>query len=174
MTKKNKAILLALLTFLLLIGSIILAVIAFSDIKNYSSPYWFSILVATFGLLIGLLIWKKSKNFFYRNALKKDKVSNLSLFVVFATVGFCLFIFNQTNKLLSTTEDCDSHQILSKTYQEHGYLKPSYYAFLINLNGDIKKVYSDYDYWKDKRQGHYIKVCSYSSKLGFDYMMIKN
>lgn len=170
MTKKKKALGLAILTLAFLFGSIFSAIVAFDDIKNYSSPYWFLSLNIIIGGVIGLLIWKKIKPLFYKVAKEKDKITNVSTFVVIAAIGYSLFIFNFLNTRFSKLDGCSSYRILGKVYQEGGaYRGPTLFTLIVNIDGVNKYFHCDRDYWSYKKRGDIIKLCRYNSNLGFEY-----
>lgn len=169
---KTKAFILALIIFVLLLGSMFLAIIAFQDIPKYNKPYLFTILVSAIGFVIGYFTWKKVKPTVLKYSQRNNNDTTLSVFVMMSVVGLMLFAVNGINVLSANKTSCDSYTIINKYRKEGGFRRPEINTLVVEMNGKSETLVCKYKFWDEKSIGNQINVCFYKSIFGFNYIEI--
>jgi len=170
-SRKN-ALILGLILYTSLFGSLFLAIIAFQDIPKYNNPYLFTAIVIAIGLFSGNLIWRKVKPVILKYSLKKNDDGTMSTFVIFTTIGLLLFTVNELNILTAFKTNCDSYYIVNKYREESGFRKPEVNTLVVNLFNKKENIVCKYNFWTEKRVGDKINLCFYESFFGFNYIEI--
>tara|TARA_R110000796_G_scaffold162201_1_gene278940 strand:- start:1452 stop:1982 length:531 start_codon:yes stop_codon:yes gene_type:complete len=167
---KTKAFILALIIFVLLLGSMFLAIIAFQDIPKYNKPYLFTILVSAIGFVIGYFTWKKVKPTVLKYSQRNNNDTTLSVFVMMSVVGLMLFAVNGRNVLSANKTSCDSYTIINKYRKEGGFRRPEINTLVVEMNGKSETLVCKYKFWDEKSIGNQINVCFYKSIFSFNYI----
>jgi len=170
-SKKN-ALILGLIVFISLFGSMFLAIIAFQDIPKYNKPYLFTSVISVLGIFAGYLVWKKVKPTILKYSLKNNNDGTLSTFVIMTIIGLLLFTTNELNILSAYKTSCDSYTVIEKYREESGFRKPEVNTLVVDMDSRRETIVCKYNFWIDKRIGGQINLCFYESFLGFNYIEI--
>jgi|WetSurMetagenome_2_1015567.scaffolds.fasta_scaffold25921_2 hypothetical protein len=172
LSNKKSSIYIGIFSTLMVLIGIVTAVLGIIRIQNYNHPYFFGFILGSLGILCGLTISTKLKTFL---RLSKKQKSDFWLPRMFLTAGFIgvfLLIGSTINKGLSKVDICDDYNVIDKYRIKRGYRTPEINYLTVNINGHSIKVISSHDYWDNTSIGQKINLCSYKSKIGFDFMEI--
>ncbi len=156
----------------MILTGIVTVVIGIIRIQNYSHPYSFVLILAILGISSGLIISIKLKSFLKLSKKQKSNFWRPSFILTFGFIGIFILIGSIINKGISKVEVCDDYSVIEKYKINRGYRSPEINYLIVSINGNSTKVISSRDYWIKTSIGQKINLCSYKSKIGFDFIKI--
>jgi len=171
---KQSRIFIAFLTLLLLPG-LYAGVMGITHVRNYNQPLLFFIILVVPGFITGYYLFKFLKPYAKFN---KKQLAWLWLFRMFMMLGLAGIFFgaggyiNKSFSCLVYQENC---VVVNKT--EVGAIhrrRPGANYLFVRLKGSIERLNVSSAYWAGISTGDRIPVQIYESKLGFDFIELKD
>ena len=139
------------------------------NIKNYNSPYLFGSIFLSIGIITGTLIAKKLKSKLAINRTMKLKYDGFTIKIVFGFIGLSLLLGQIVNSFLSTKVKCDNYAVKEK-YEPGRSTRTRNYILAFNVDGVYYRYSTRYQYWKTISVDQQVNICTYKSKMGFDFI----
>ena len=140
-----------------------------SKLHNYTHPFIFGLLSATFGLLVGISTAKKFKSIFaVTKKLHSDYVGGIFILCI-GFIGSFMLLGHYLNQSISTIDKCDNYPIVDKYEFSGGRRGDIRIELYVVINGIKKKINCNKFYYDKVEIGDEINICIYSSLLGFDF-----
>ena len=169
LTQKKRLILGIAFTLTFLFIGIISGINGVWMIVNYKHPYLFGFIFGGIGLLIGIMTYYK---FFVSG--KSQRFLNEFPALLCLSIGFIglnLSISPRLNTLISKGEKCEFYNVIDKEKNvTTSSRNPKIYSLYITENQKPYRLICSPDYWNNVEVGTNIKVCFFSSEIGFDYV----
>ena len=158
-----------LVIFLFLAIGMFCGIKGISKIVNYREPYKFIIILSFTGLLIGNLTAPFLKPILKLNSKQLKDFFITRMFISVGTIGILIFLGNIVNTHFSKVESCDNWIVIKKEYKPYRYMSPSVSSLFVEINDKKERIICKHEYWNKIYINDKIKICTYKSKLGFDY-----
>jgi len=172
--EKKPPLWIIIMTFISVFGGIITAIIGINKIENYYHPYLFGLIFGGLGLVVGLFTARKLKPIIAVNQRMKNDYYLPTSFISIGFFGLFLMSASIFNHKLSEIEYNKNFLVVNKYRQEYRYMQPEINSIVVKMNGDTRRLVSSYEFWIRTSIGQTINLCSYKSKLGFDFIKISD
>lgn len=148
------------------------AIVGVAKIENYDHPYWFGLVFGGMGVILGSLTALKLKPYIAVNPRMRNDYFLPIMHISVGFLGIFLLTGSILNQSLSKVNECDSYIVVDKFRKEAGFRSPEVNSLVVNINGNLHRLYCRYDNWHRVLIGKSINLCLYDSKLGFDFVEI--
>jgi hypothetical protein len=151
----------------------------FSSIKgiwlivNYDNPYLFGFLFGGLGLLIGIVVYfrifiaKKNKRFI-------DELPALMCLSI-GFVGLSLLISPYLNQNTSKLELCENYSVIRKNKNvSTSSRNPKIYSLYVSSKSNSYRLITNAEFWDKTQLNDNVEICLYKSKIGFDFIKLKD
>lgn len=172
--EKKPPLWIVLMTFLSVFGGIITAIIGINKIENYYHPYLFGLIFGGFGLIVGLLTARKLKPIIAVNQRMKNDYYLPTSFISIGFFGLFLMSASIVNLNSSEIEYSEKFLVVNKYRQEYRYMQPEINSIVIQMDDNSRRLVCSHDFWIRTSIGNTINLNSYKSKLGFDFIKIRD
>lgn len=166
-SKQSKII--GLIIFLFFAIGMFCGIKGIGKIVNYQEPYKFVIILTFAGLLIGNFTASFLKPIMKLNSKQLKDFFIPRIFISAGTIGILIIFGSIANTHFSKVESCDNWTVVNKEYKPYRYMSPSVSSLFVAINGKRERIICKHEYWKRIYINDEIKICTYKSKLGFDY-----
>ncbi len=162
-----------LVTLSLFIG-LITGVIGVDKVENYYHPYIFGIIFGGLGVLIGIWIARKFKPIIAVNDRMRKDYHVPTMCIVIGFAGLLLMSSAFINEELSGIDKYEYYQVINKYRQDSKFRQAEVNSLIVDLEGQSFRLVCSRSYWYQTPIGKHIKLCLHKSKLGFDFISIRN
>jgi hypothetical protein len=161
-----------LLIFIFMSFGIYAGILGIDRIENYRHPYLFVTMLGIIGIGFGILLGYFIKPFMKLNSKQLKNFFSNVMFICFGTIGLMIAIGNMLNSKFSKIESCDNWSVYEKEYFPYKYRSPSASYLYVENKGKKECVKINHKYWLKIYINDKIKICTYKSSLGFDYLEV--
>lgn len=150
------------------------AIIGIDKIKNFDHPYLFGLIFGSVGVIIGIWVAIKLKRHIALNPHVKQNYVIVIIFIATGFFGVSLMLSTFLNLRLSDIDKCERYQVINKYRQEYRFRQSEVNSLVVDINGKSCTLVCSREYWIRTSIGDNIDLCLHKSKLGFDFISIKN
>jgi hypothetical protein len=156
----------------IMLGGLFIGVVGIAKIQNYDHPFSFAFIFGVTGFIAGVFFARWVKPYALLSATA-DYAMATWMFAI-GPAGIFILLGHGVNSSLSVTEGCERLVIADRMYNPgKGRVGPTYTLFF-NINNRRIAVDCSAQYWASVDHKNSAAVCIYKSKIGFDYIVLKD
>jgi hypothetical protein len=155
--------------FVFLFGGMFATIVSVDNFKNYDSPYLFVFTFGSLGLVVGLIVASKIKQYVILNPIMETNYSTLTIMFSVGFIGGFILVGHLFNSTISNLYKCDTFYVSGKEFHKGGFRRPELNVLILDIEGKNQQLYCRQNYWQTISIGQTASACIHKSPIGFNY-----
>jgi hypothetical protein len=161
-------------TLTFLFGGMYSIVLAIEKVRNYLHPYLFFLVFGFLGLAAGFYVAKLIKPYIIFNKTMLSDYSFFTLQIKVGFIGLTILVAHYLNNSISSLRKCDEFTVIDTEHIKGGYRRPEFNILYVNIDGETERLLCKGKYMDKISSGQNVRVCVYSSPIGFDNYILSD